>query len=247
MNGGIVLSYQDSRPLYAQIADDMRKKIHNGDWPAGEKLPTENGLCTLYHVSRITIRKAINELSIERLVHTKRPVGTFVNSVSERKPPQYTLVKSFTKEMSELGLNFRTFSATIEISHADPTMAANLHTLPGSKILVLKRLRGTLKEPFAYFETSFTFSEQFSLASSDYYQSFYDYLSQFSIHPVLSQEYIEAGLADQHVRNMLRIRESEPILKRYRLTNDKAHNFFEFSKCYYIGSQYRYYVDFSQE
>ena len=55
-------------PLYAQIADDMRLNIQTEKWPEGERIPTKMELCDIYHVSRITIRKAIDELMKENLL-----------------------------------------------------------------------------------------------------------------------------------------------------------------------------------
>ncbi|MBC8845373.1 GntR family transcriptional regulator, partial [Escherichia coli] len=65
-------------PLYAQIADDLREKIQTEVWQTGDKIPPELDLCELYNVSRITVRKAIDELVRENLLYRERAKGTFV-------------------------------------------------------------------------------------------------------------------------------------------------------------------------
>jgi len=66
-------------PLYYQLADDIRSKIHSGQLTPGEALPSEERLCEEYGVSRITVRRAIDDLIGEELVNRRRGVGTFVS------------------------------------------------------------------------------------------------------------------------------------------------------------------------
>lgn len=62
-------------PLYTQVANEMRKAIRVGKWKVGEKILTEHELCDLFHVSRITVRAAIDELTKENLLVKKDPLG----------------------------------------------------------------------------------------------------------------------------------------------------------------------------
>ena len=48
--------------LYSAIEADLRQKILSGQYKAGEKLPTEAELCEAFGVSRITVRRAIQNL-----------------------------------------------------------------------------------------------------------------------------------------------------------------------------------------
>ena len=45
-------------PLYVQVADDLRRRIEMGEFSESGVLPSENGFCEEYEVSRATIRKA---------------------------------------------------------------------------------------------------------------------------------------------------------------------------------------------
>jgi len=53
-----------------------------GVWKVGEKLPSENELCSSFGVSRVTVRAAIQQLEILGLVETKHGGGTFVKDFS---------------------------------------------------------------------------------------------------------------------------------------------------------------------
>ena len=56
---------------YEVITGDIRKKIQNGTYAVSTKLPTEPEMCETYKVSRITVKKAIDQLVMEGLVIKK--------------------------------------------------------------------------------------------------------------------------------------------------------------------------------
>ncbi|MGL6249341.1 MAG: FadR/GntR family transcriptional regulator [Billgrantia desiderata] len=70
------LSREGSLSLH--VADQLEALIVNGGIGVGEKLPTENGLCDAFGVSRTVIREAITHLKSLGLVETRRGVGTTV-------------------------------------------------------------------------------------------------------------------------------------------------------------------------
>ncbi|MFE2466262.1 GntR family transcriptional regulator [Streptomyces mirabilis] len=71
------------KPAYQQIADDIRQRIFDGVYQAGDKLPTEADLMAEYGVSRIVVRNAVQALVSEGLVTTQRGKGMFVR---EQRP-----------------------------------------------------------------------------------------------------------------------------------------------------------------
>ena len=66
--------------LYAQVRDSLLGRITSGEFKAGDKIPTEELLCKEYGVSRITIRRAISELTAQMLISPRRGVGTVVTN-----------------------------------------------------------------------------------------------------------------------------------------------------------------------
>ena len=59
-------------PLYHQIYLVLRDKIVTGMWPDGRRLPNEDDLSAQFGVSRITVRRALDDLSTEGLVQRRR-------------------------------------------------------------------------------------------------------------------------------------------------------------------------------
>ncbi|MDB6047550.1 MAG: histidine utilization repressor [Pseudomonas sp.] len=65
-------------PLYARVKHAIIQKIHSGAWLPNSKLPSESELLNLLGVSRMTINRALRELTIEGLLIRVQGVGTFV-------------------------------------------------------------------------------------------------------------------------------------------------------------------------
>ncbi len=65
-------------PLYEVVLQDLAGKIRNNLLSAGERIPNEDELCRQYKVSRITVKRAMKELSSQGLVVRRRKIGTFV-------------------------------------------------------------------------------------------------------------------------------------------------------------------------
>lgn len=78
------LSEKSLTPLYQQVMDDVLAKIESGEYESGSKIPSEGELSEQYSVSRITVRRAIEELSRDGYLTKKQGKGTFVN------PPKLT-------------------------------------------------------------------------------------------------------------------------------------------------------------
>jgi len=68
-----------TEPLYKQIYDQLRKDIQAGKYKSSQRLPTEKELCQMYHVSRITSKKALNMLAEENLVIRIKGKGSYIN------------------------------------------------------------------------------------------------------------------------------------------------------------------------
>jgi GntR family transcriptional regulator len=65
-------------PLYVQIADLIRQRIARGHWPPGTQLPTLEELVREFGVARVTVRQAMDIVSVEGLITRQRGRGTFV-------------------------------------------------------------------------------------------------------------------------------------------------------------------------
>ena len=70
---------------YQAIANDIKKKITDGKYMPGDQLSLEKEMCEEYSVSRITIKRAVDELVNLGLIVKRRGSGTFVKSIEDEK------------------------------------------------------------------------------------------------------------------------------------------------------------------
>ena len=73
-------------PLWASIAEALRREIAQGLWRAGARLPSEAQLAMRFDVNRHTVRRALQSLAEEGLVHARRGAGVFVRAAPVRYP-----------------------------------------------------------------------------------------------------------------------------------------------------------------
>ncbi|SJM37459.1 putative HTH-type transcriptional regulator YurK [Psychrobacter pasteurii] len=66
------------KPAYQRIKESILRNIHSGRWQAGDVIPTEHALAEKFAVSRMTVNRALKELSEERVLYRRQGSGTFV-------------------------------------------------------------------------------------------------------------------------------------------------------------------------
>nr|WP_201555934.1 UTRA domain-containing protein [Psychrobacter sp. 72-O-c] len=72
------LSTKKTVPAYQRIKNAILDNIHRGKWQAGEAISTEMALAEQFGVSRMTVNRALKELSEERVLERRQGSGTFV-------------------------------------------------------------------------------------------------------------------------------------------------------------------------
>lgn len=80
MNEMISLNYRDSRPIYEQIEDGLRKLIVTGALGADEKLPSVRALAAQLAINPNTIQRAYNELEGEGYIYSVPGKGSFASA-----------------------------------------------------------------------------------------------------------------------------------------------------------------------
>lgn len=73
-----ILNTESYSPLYKQLMQKLRADIQSGVYPVHSRIPSEQELCETYQVSRVTVRKALSELTQEGLLKRHQGKGTFV-------------------------------------------------------------------------------------------------------------------------------------------------------------------------
>lgn len=74
-------------PMWRAICEALRDDIANGQYPPGERLPTEAVLSQRFAVNRHTVRRALAQLVEEQIIYTRRGSGAYVLT----KPTDYPL------------------------------------------------------------------------------------------------------------------------------------------------------------
>ena len=69
---------ESAQPIYLRIARELKRRIVDGTYPVGARLPTELELCEHFGISRFTARAAVRVLSTAGLVTRRQRVGTVV-------------------------------------------------------------------------------------------------------------------------------------------------------------------------
>ena len=84
------------KPLYIQIIEYIQQKIEKNEWKQGEQLPTEMELAEKFNVSRITTKRAMEELARDGIIYRKKGQGSFVsnNSSADRTTAEQNKIVS---------------------------------------------------------------------------------------------------------------------------------------------------------
>ena len=80
----IVVSNKTSRPLYEQIATQIKAQIMSGDLKAGEALPSIRALAKSLHISVLTVQKAYDLLQTDGFIETTAGKGCYVSVPKSR-------------------------------------------------------------------------------------------------------------------------------------------------------------------
>jgi DNA-binding GntR family transcriptional regulator len=121
--------------------------IADGEWQQGQRIPTEPQLCEQFHVSRTTIRQAVQILCSEGLLICRQGLGTFVlNPATARKPIG---LSDFSSQVLQGQLTLEREILSSQIAAATEEQARELKVPPGTPIKLVQRLDRMDKEPIS--------------------------------------------------------------------------------------------------
>lgn len=136
-------------PLYHQIFLQLRDEILSGQRAFGSPVATEKDLSEIYGVSRITARRALDELAQHDFVARKRRVGTTVTFRPPAKPFEANIDQA-VDSLLELGRTTKARVVAIGREPASPSVAEALHVEPGAPLLRAVRVRYLDGSPLGY-------------------------------------------------------------------------------------------------
>jgi len=113
----ISLNYRDSRPIYEQIRDGLKKLIVTGAMAPDEKLPSVRSLATQLSINPNTIQRAYNELENEGFIYSIPGKGSFasatVDSSESKKRELENKIWEIAAELRYLGVSQKELIALI--------------------------------------------------------------------------------------------------------------------------------------
>jgi GntR family histidine utilization transcriptional repressor len=123
---------QDSTPIFQRIKDYLVSEIAAGRWKEGEVVPSEQALVRQFGVSRMTVNRAVRELTAEQVLTRRQGSGTFVAP----KKYQATLVeiKSIADEIRARGHVHRSGLRLLETGRASELLARQFDLPAGSAL-----------------------------------------------------------------------------------------------------------------
>ena len=142
------------QPLWTGIADDLRRKIDEGEYGPGDTLPTEDDLAATYEVHRTTVRKALEKLTQEglldrgqgrrgRKVRKHKPIlfhGMLSESPERLEQRRAIGMDAWRADVADQGRDGRA-SIAVAIEEAAPDIADRLKLDAGGAVVVRRRVR----------------------------------------------------------------------------------------------------------
>ena len=222
-------------PLYYQLKEYLLQEIKT-HYQAGDLLPSESAIEKQYGVSRITVRKAIEELSREGIVMKKQGKGTFV--LEQKILYDANIIGSLTQRLEQQNHQLQTKSIDyITITEAHHVKAL----LECDTLLCIKRLRLLDGVPFAlmlnYIDPNNVpgLQEQFGKGSL-----YTHYKKAYKITFYHAEETVEAKAATKEQAKKLEIPENTPLLCLQRLSYDKQNAPIEYSDIVIKADMYKH-------
>jgi GntR family histidine utilization transcriptional repressor len=124
-------------PAWQRIHDHVLAKIHAGEWRVGERIPSETELCAQFGVARMTVGRALRELTAAQIVHRVRGAGSFV--APTRYQSTLVEIRNIADEIAARAHCHTAQVLNLEAIKADQEMAAVME-LPLGAALFLSRL-----------------------------------------------------------------------------------------------------------
>ena len=102
------LNYRDSRPIYEQVRDGLRRLIITGAIPAGDKLPSVRALAGQLAINPNTIQRAYEALEQEGYAYSVPGKGSFAalprDVTDKRREELLAKLDEIVRELVYLGM-----------------------------------------------------------------------------------------------------------------------------------------------
>jgi len=228
-------------PFYLQVRDDILKKIEDGIFKNEEKIPSEEELCSIYDVSRPTIRQAIRELLNDGKLIIKKGKGTFVI----KKKFESLLVDkivSFADELMQKKIPFKDSIIEFKIIKPSTEIAGILEINTEEDVIYYNRIRSIENEPL-YNTKGFIINKICPNFINEKIenQSVLNLLeSKYNLDFFIIKRYLQPILATMALANLLEIGENTPIHFLETIIYDSDIKPFIYCKDYFRGDKSKF-------
>lgn len=235
-----MLNSDHPEPLYIQLKKALQSAISNGLFQQGERIPTEPELSERYNVSRITVRKAVEELTREGYLTKRQGKGTFVSHSKIGRKIEH--VMGFTAACKANGLSSRSTVTVKELVVPDSGLVQALRLTEGEKAIYIQRKRYAGDSPLML-ENNYYPEARFSFLMDEPLEgSLYDLLrDKYGIDPIQPGETtLEIVLADENQARLLETSIGKPLFYMKTMIYDQHGLPVHVGKQYIIGDRYQF-------
>ena len=205
------------------MAKIIEKKIVDGILKPGEKLSPEHELASRYNISRMTVRKALQELAKANMIYTEKGKGTFVSK--PRLENTVFELKDFHDEIKKMGMEPRTKLLGVEIIKADKNLAKKLNLEINTRLVYFRLLISAEGEPLLYENKYIVYSKKMPILESELKDpSLTNLATQHGNYfPTMSKRILNAAVANSKEAEILEIKKNSPVfvVEQYLYDNEK--------------------------
>ncbi|MDY0409048.1 GntR family transcriptional regulator [Virgibacillus soli] len=226
-------------PLYMQVQEILKERIINGVYPKNTLIPSEPELKDEFDVSLITIRKAVEQLSLQGYVEKRSGIGTTVldnHAVSKLSKGQ-----RFSEYLISEGHDLKKASASLSIVH--PEAGTELAKLFGDTCYCIERLYTLDEKPYIHFKHYISQSIKLPNEQEQLLNSLYEILFQQGVKFNRFKDEFGVEVPDERIAKILNV-DLKPLLQRTRYSFDINERVVECSVAFYNTEINKYIVNF---
>ncbi len=203
-------------PLYAQVKAQLIERIQSGDWKPGQLIPNEFVLAKDFGVSQGTVRKALGEMTAEKLLLRRQGRGTFV----AQHTPESTLFRFFNfYDVHGQHVAPKTIWARSRRGVAKPVERSKLKLETGERVIRISRLRGHSGRPFVFEQICVPVSLFPELGDHGIPNTLYDHFqSNYGVTVTGCEEKLTAVAATRREAEHLKVALEAPLMRLDRQT-----------------------------
>ncbi|WP_136656561.1 GntR family transcriptional regulator [Nitratireductor sp. XY-223] len=225
-----------SGPLYLRLRNQVERAISDGLLSDGDALPSERDIADLADVSRVTVRKAVQDLVKDGVLVQRHGSGTFVSRPAARVEQPLSRLTSFTEDMSRRGWDARSEWLQRGVFVPSPEEMVTLGLAPGDEVVRIDRLRIADDRPLAIERASI--STQMLPDPDEVETSLYAALDVYGFRPVRALQRISATNLRAEDAELLDLDAGDAGLRIERISYLESGRVVEFTRSLYRGDAY---------